>query len=132
MQFLLRVKFKICFSFPLLLSTESIQIFLISSQGCAQGLLDELSKTECDSASPVLLSGGEGIVHCSLLLPTVGRPCEGHCNILVSIRTVHFLFNLEAEKPHKALRLLQLGNLAAYHQYRELNFKSNAAKGVRG
>lgn len=96
MQFLLWVKFKIRCNFPLLLSTEPFQILLISSQGCAPGLLDELA--------------------------TVGRSCKGHCNILVPTRTVHFLFYLEAKKSHKALGLLQLGNLAAYHHSQQAYF----------
>lgn len=45
-QFLLLAKFKASFNFPLILSKESIQNVLISCQGCAPRVLDELSKTK--------------------------------------------------------------------------------------
>lgn len=43
-QFLLLAKFEVCFSFPLILWKESLQNVLISCQGCAPRMLDELSK----------------------------------------------------------------------------------------
>lgn len=76
-------------------------------------------KPKCYSASRMqrqLLQGGEGTVHCSLLLATAGRSCKGHCNVLVPAGTVYFLFISEAEKSHQAVRHLQFGNSAADHQ----------------
>lgn len=108
--------------FPCFFPQNPSKFFSYLLRAVHQGCWMNCPKPKCDSASLTLLSGREGIEHCSFLLATVGRPCKGRCNILVPTGTVHSLFYLEAKKSDKALGLLQLGNLAAYHHSQQAYF----------